>query len=155
MIHQTDQKALEKRSQEAAFRSDMPSMTQQGLAHDADINNIAKSYGLVGRPMPVPLEVFDPANYADLSEGPPDLQAALNLVKEAEYAFQRLPASLRARFDHNPGSLWEFVQNPANAEEAVALGLLVRPPEIVVPTGSQAPQTPPPAAVAPPGTGGA
>lgn len=136
-IRQTDQAELERRSLDSHYASTDPSMTLQGPAHDADINTIAKVYGLNRGVMPIPPEIFDPANYADHSEVP-DLQGALNLVLEADRQFMRLPPDLRRRFDDNPAVLWNFVNDPRNADEAVKLGLLKRR-EIVAPEGSQSP----------------
>lgn len=134
---QDDRKLLERRSLDAAQHNTEPSKTQQGPAHDCDINNIAKAFGLSGKNAFVPPEVFDPQYYADLSEAP-DLQTALNLVRDAENQFMRLPAELRRRFNDSPVTLWNFVQDPANAQMAVELGLLKAPPPIVVPGANTA-----------------
>lgn len=135
---QTDRKALEARSRECATVNVEPSKTQQGAAHDADINNIAKSFGLSRGPMPIPAEVFDPAHYIDQEGAPPDLASALNLVREAEQAFARLPADLRRRFADSPAVMWEWLQEPAHAQEAVELGLLVAREPIASPRAAQA-----------------
>jgi len=129
---QANRNELERRSRDAAQTNLEPSKTVQGPAHDADINNIAKAYGLNGRNMPIPPAIFDPANYADLSEVP-SLQDALNLVHDANDQFARLPADLRAMFNHDPAQLWEFVQDPRNGPKAVELGLLAERPSIVAP----------------------
>lgn len=152
-MQQTDQKALERRSQETATRNTEPSKTIQGAAHDADINNIAKSFGLGRGPMPIPAEIFDPANYLDLEEAPESLHDAMQRVREAESAFMRLPAELRRRFADDPGNLWEFLQNPANAQEAVDLGLLVAREPIASPRASQADPAVPGSGVPAPATG--
>lgn len=127
---QADRDALEERSRNAAQANLDPSLTLQGPAHDADINTIAKAFGLNAKNMPIPPEIFDPRHYADLSEAP-DLREILDLGLEAQRQFGRLPAELRAMFNHDPVALWDFVQNPANASKAVELGLLsVRPPVV-------------------------
>ncbi|QXP44219.1 MAG: internal scaffolding protein [Arizlama microvirus] len=124
---QDDQKAAEAASIACSTVNDEPSKTLQGPTAEADINNIAKAFGLTGRNMPIPAEVYDPRYYGDLSEVP-DLQTALNIVREAENKFMHLPADLRRKFHDSPGVLWDFVNDPRNAEEAVTLGLLHRPP---------------------------
>lgn len=134
-ISQSDLEALEERTRRAALVNDEPSKTIQGPTHDADINVIAKAFGLNARNMVIPPEVFDPANYMDMSEAP-DLQTALNLVRDAQEQFAKLPAELRAMFNHDPVALWDFVQNPANGQKAVELGLLVSREPIVAPGAS-------------------
>lgn len=141
-MQQYDLKERERRSREAAQVNDEPSKTLQAPAHEADINNIAKAYGLTGKRLPIPPEIFDPRHYADLSEAP-SLQEALNLVREAESQFMRLPPDLRRMFHDSPAVLWDFVQNPANAEKAVELGLLVPREPNAPPRGSQSEKTPP------------
>lgn len=132
---QRDQAGLEARSLACQQANTEPSKTLQGPTHECDINNIAKAYGLTGKNMIVPPEVFDPIHYQDLSEVP-DLQTMLNLVKTAEQQFMQLPAEMRRQFHDSPAVLWDFVNDPRNADQAVEMGLLKRR-ENVPPTGSQ------------------
>jgi len=53
-----------------------------------------------------------------------DFQAAQNLIADAYSMFEGIPSTVRARFDHDPGKLLDWVHNPANAEEAASLGFL-------------------------------
>lgn len=129
-----DQEQRELLSISTASVNDEPSKTLQGPALEADINYIVKTYGL--NTTQVPPEVYDPRYYGDLSDVP-DLQTALNRVREAEEHFMKLPPELRARFHDSPGVLWDFVNDPRNGEEAVRLGLLKQ----IVPEASSA-QTP-------------
>lgn len=122
--HQENTKELERRSQAAATVNTEPSKTIQGPALEADINWIAKAYGLTGKKLPIPPEIFDPRHYIDQGDAPPDLQSALNLVRDAEHQFMQLPATLRRRFDDSPAVLWDWLQSPENGKEAVTLGLL-------------------------------
>lgn len=121
-----------------------PSLTRQEFLQESDINNILKQYQTQGilpetRPDGVYADFTDPA-YADY-------QQAQNMVLEAQYLFERIPAKVRERFNNDPASLILFVQDPTNQEEAHKLGLLrddykspSTPPE---PTkGATAPQTP-------------
>jgi phage internal scaffolding protein len=62
-------------------------------------------------------------NYLDVSEVP-DLIGALNQVQSATNAFMSLPAKIRARFENNMVKYVEFLQDPANVEEAIELGLM-------------------------------
>jgi len=58
-----------------------------------------------------------------------DFQDVCIRVKAAESAFQALPAKIRARFRNRPAELVAFVQDSANYDEAVELGLIV--PKVV------------------------
>lgn len=108
-----------------AITSWLPSRTQQQFRTDADINVIAKRFGLDRQPMPV--APIDPAYYGDFT-GAPDLRTVLDNVRDAREHFMALPPKLRARFHNKPAELWEFVNDPENADEAVRLGLLARAP---------------------------
>lgn len=98
------------------------SMVQQQFAEDADINVIVRRFGLSDT---VPPQALDPRYFGDLGEIP-DLGTALRLVKDAQDKFNALPVDLRNRFQNSPALLWNFVNDPRNAEESVRLGLLAR-----------------------------
>lgn len=138
-----DMEADELAGAQAVLECTEPSLTQQQFQADSDINVLARRFGLVDSPMPV--GSFDPAYYGDFSDVP-DLRTALDLVNDAKNKFMALPAKLRERFNNQPGRLWEFVNDPENAQEAVRLGLLAQR-EIVPPEGSSR-ETPPPIGVA-------
>lgn len=106
--------------------NDEPSLTQQQFIEDCDINVLARRFGLVDTSMPV--APIDPRHYGDFTEVP-DLRTALDLVNDARNRFMELPARMRERFNNSPGRLWDFVNDPENADEAVRLGLLARRPE--------------------------
>lgn len=143
---QYDVEADEKIGQATALICEDASLTQTQFVEDCDINVLARRFGLTDSPMPV--GAFDPSHYGDFSDVP-DLRTALDLVNDAKNKFMALPAKLRERFHNQPGRLWDFVNDPQNAEEAVRLGLLVRR-DIVSPEASsgvldpsQAPSSPP------------
>lgn len=48
---------------------------------------------------------------------------AMNLISKGESMFSELPAAIRLRFENDVPSFLDFVQDPANAEEMVSLGL--------------------------------
>jgi len=121
-----------------ATKCEDESRTQQQFVEDCDINVLARRFGLTNAPMP--LGEFNPGAYGDFSDVP-DLRTALERVNDAKHKFMDLPAKLRERFNNQPWQMWEFVNDPENAEEAVRLGLLQR----------FEPETP--EAVAPPETG--
>lgn len=99
------------------------SLTQQSFTEDADINVLVKRFGLDNAKLPV--APIDPRYYGDFTDVP-DLRTALDIVRDAENRFMDLPAALRARFDNQPGKLWDFVNDPVNAEACIQLGLLAR-----------------------------
>ncbi len=68
---------------------------------------------------------------------------SMNLVSKADSVFAGLPAELRARFDNDPGTFFDYVQNPQNYEEMADLGF--SEPEAAQ-AGSPAPAAPEPPA---------
>lgn len=98
-------------------------MTQQHFATDADINTIVKRFGITDHSQ-LPA-VTDPRYYGDFSDAPSFREALHNLM-DAQERFEQLPADLRKRFNHDPIDLYEWVNDPNNAEEAEQLGLLKR-----------------------------
>lgn len=129
---------MDRRSLSTVSVNTAPSRTLQGPAADCDINNIMRAYGSQG--MPIPPEVLDVRYYGDLSDVP-DLQTALDRIREASERFASLPSALRAQFSNSPAELWEFVNDPRNADEAVNLGLLKRPAAPVAVPAPEAPKT--------------
>lgn len=61
-----------------------------------------------------------------------DYQDFRERVQDAMSDFQMLPSALRNRFDNNPAKLIDFVNDVKNYDEAVSLGLVVKP-EVVEP----------------------
>lgn len=100
--------------------------TQQQFAEEADINTIVKRFGLTGE-LPSPVSVPMTGDFT----GATDFHTAMNLVVQADSEFMRLPAELRRRFEHDAGNLLAFLEDPANREEAVKLGLVAPAPEVV------------------------
>jgi len=98
--------------------------TQQQFAEECDINTIVRRFGLDGE---LPSTVATPLS-GDFT-GVVDFQTAMNLVRKAEESFATLPARLRSRFNHDPGELIAFLDDPRNRSEAEQLGLVALPPE--------------------------
>lgn len=104
--------------------SNLPSLTRQEFAADADINTIMAQYEKTG----VISHVNNtPPQYLDLSDTP-DLQTAITIMRDAETAFMSLPAVVRATFDNNSIKFIDFAQNPANIEKMREWGLAPPPP---------------------------
>jgi len=101
-----------------------PGKTRQENAKETDINVIMKRYNATGQlpalsPVaPVFADVSAIGDYADV----------LRKVSAADDAFAALPADMRGRFANKPALLVEFLQDSANYDEGVKLGLLVPRP---------------------------
>lgn len=116
------------------------SMAHQSHAQECDINTIMKRYERTG--------VLEHRNrfegsYGDFTNSPSDYQESMNAVLEAEEMFSSLPAKIRRRFHNDPGAFLEYVANPENQDEMIALGLATRVNEDVL---DDIPSPTPPAA---------
>lgn len=67
-------------------------------------------------------------DYADLG----NYMDHMNKVVEANEMFEALPASIRKRFNNNPGDLIEFVMDSNNRKEAEMLGLIEKVEDVSV-----------------------
>ena len=89
-----------------------------------------------------PVRPVDPARFG--TGEPMTYAEAFALVQDAKRQFDSLPPLVRDKFRNNPAQLFDFVQDPANREECIKLGL-VEPPTstpLVVTGGSDTkPQT--------------
>jgi phage internal scaffolding protein len=106
-------------SQETGLECKDPSLAQQHMKDECDINVLIERFGVTGQMPKSPLE----PSYGDFS-GVSDYHTALNAIKAADTAFMGLPAQLRAKFDHDPNALLQFLQNEHNRDEAIMLGLI-------------------------------
>lgn len=113
--------------------NDEPSMTEQHHAADADLNTIVARFGIGDGA--IPPAAMDPRYFGDFTDAV-DLKTSLDRVREAEERFAALPVEIRRRFGNDPVALWDFVNNPANDEEAIKLGLLakIEPEPVPAPT---------------------
>lgn len=112
-------------------RNNEPSKTEQSHTLACNLNEIMRQYG-VTKTLPImayPPEMFGDDNL-DLT-----LTDAYETVRDADFYFQNLPATLRQKFNNSPTQLWQWVNDPANADEAVSLGLLNRDPTTASPSG--------------------
>lgn len=99
-------------------------VTQQQFRDEVDINTIVRNFGITGE-MPENLKMPVSGDFTGIS----DYHQALNLVLQAEDGFMTLPGDMRARFQNDPGQLLAFLENPANKDEAIKLGLVNKPAE--------------------------
>ncbi|QCQ85035.1 internal scaffolding protein [Blackfly microvirus SF02] len=94
------------------FATTGPSLTRQEFLADCDINTIMAQYEKTG--------VISHVNngqpqYLDVTDVP-DLAQAIEVVKSAEAAFMRLPASVRREFDNDPVQFVDYVQNAQESD---------------------------------------
>lgn len=106
-------------SNESALTCEDESLAIQSSAEEADINTIVRRFGLTGE---LPSDVAIPRS-GDFT-GIPDFHTAMNLVRQTQEEFLRVPAEVRARFGNDPQAFMAFVEDDANREEARRLGLL-------------------------------
>ena len=104
------------------------SLTFQSMKDETDINLIIKNYKATGKlpsikgdPMTVRYPQF--GDFTQITDYA-DAVHALNVAKDA---FSELPSAVRRRFNNNPAELVSFMDDPANMEEAVKLGLIEKP----------------------------
>lgn len=119
---------------------------KQSFKDECDINNIMRRFQVTGE-------------VTHLNQRPPmfgevpdiDFAGAMSIVVDARERFQQLPATIRDRFNNDPGRLLEFIQNPDNREEGIRLGILQAPQATATPPAAPPPVSPtgaPPAAPA-------
>jgi len=131
---------------------DPVSLTHQSMSPECDINTIMKKYERTG--------VLEHRNrfegaYGDFTSAPADYQESMNAVLAAEDMFASLPSKIRRRFHNDPGAFIEYVGNPDNQEEMIALGLATRIPEDIIdepgtPTPKKSQKAPEPSKTEPP-----
>lgn len=108
-----------------AIYFDEPTLTVQASKEETDINLII-ARAVKGADI---LHVNDRVGrYGDFSNVP-SYQEALDLVKRAQGMFADLPANVRERFANDAARMVSFLQDPANYDEAVKLGLVIAKPK--------------------------
>lgn len=96
-----------------------PDRTKQSFRDECDINLIMKRYEATGQ---LDHLATRPTLYGEVPAL--DFHQAMGLVVEAREQFALLPAAVRDRFSNDPARLLAFLEDPANREEGVKLGLL-------------------------------
>lgn len=107
-------------SDASALVCDDPSLAQQHMKEESDINTIVRRFGLTGE---LPSGVRMP-QYGDFT-GVTDYHSALNAVIAAQDSFAQLPADIRTRFGNDAAAFVDFCMNEENRAEAEKLGLVV------------------------------
>lgn len=103
---------------------DVP-LTQQSSKDECDINLIVER---AKRGAEISHLNDRTPQYGDFTQIPKDLRECLLIVKAADDAFMSLDAGVRRRFDNDPAKMVDFLNDPDNREEAIALGLVSAPP---------------------------
>lgn len=103
--------------------------TQQHHKDACDVNKIIAKYKNTGEFLHL---TSKQGVYADVS-GITDYQESIHKVMNAQAAFAALPSNVRLRFQNDPGELLRFIQDPKNRDEAMTLGLLEKPKQVVNP----------------------
>ena len=114
-------------SDETGLCCEDESLAIQSAKEDADINTIVRRFGLTGE-LPSDLAMPQSGDFVGIG----DFHSAMNLVREAQEQFLRVPAEVRARFNNDPARFMAFVEDDSNRDEARKLGSLrdpVVPPE--------------------------
>lgn len=101
-----------------------PGLTQQSFADEVDINKIVAKLDKTG--MIAHLNAAQPF-YGDVS-GLISFQDAQNIVARGEELFMSLTADIRERFLNDPARLIAFLNDEANRDEAVKLGIVTPKP---------------------------
>lgn len=94
-------------------------LTKQADKDRVDINYIMKRYQKTGM---IDFGTNQAGEY--LTIGSVDFQEAMNIIVRANEMFAEMPSSHRKRFGNDPRQFLEFIEDPANADEARKLGLL-------------------------------
>lgn len=103
------------------------SLTKQAFKEDCDINNIFKRWKKDA--VVTHLNRYQ-GRYEDVS-GAESYQDSLNAVMAADEAFSSLPASIRKRFENDPGKFLDFALDESNLDEMVKMGLAKPKPSVV------------------------
>lgn len=109
--------------------------TKQEFAQECDINNIMSRYLKTGI-----IDHVRDSSPQFLDASPLEFQEAMELVAQASTLFEELPSSIRNRFENDATKLLEFVHDPANVAESVAMGFL---DPAKLPPSNEAPKAPP------------
>lgn len=126
-----------------------PSRTHQSFKDECDITKIVNQFREVGtiehtnQATPKFFQNFDPTL---------DLHSMRIIVDDANEAFEDMPASIRKRFNNNPAELVAFMDDSANTQEAIDLGLVTDPDTPAEPETAPANPVPTETPIEPTGT---
>lgn len=113
-------------SDETALKDFDAGFTQQSFREECDINEIVRRFGLIGE-LPDGISMPQSGDFTGVT----DFHTAMEVVVKAQEAFMRLPADVRYRFANDPQRVLEFLADAGNRDEAVKLGIVSKPPEVL------------------------
>lgn len=133
-------------SHATGVRFEKPSLTQQNMKDDCDLNKLYERFGLNPSAMPQNPAIPLAGDFTGIGS----FHDALARIRVAEESFNRLPSKIRSRFENDPGKYVEFCLDPANGPELVRMGLAKAPAAPAAPVPAPAaPAAPVPVPVAP------
>ena len=103
--------------------TDVKSLTSQADIADADINEILRRSKISGHIDPALFRNF--GSYVDATNRE-SLLGLYIINAEAQQRFEALPAATRFRFGNDYKKLVEFLEDPANDDEAIKMGFKER-----------------------------
>lgn len=106
-------------SNESAIVFEDESLAIQSAEEESNINTIVRRFGITGE-LPNQLRMPQSGDFTNL----PDFHTAMNLVRQAQEEFLRVPADIRARFGNDPQKFMQFFEDESNRDEAIKLGLV-------------------------------
>jgi phage internal scaffolding protein len=112
-----------------------PTMTIQSEKDACDVNKIVEKCRRTGLMTNVRK---DEPRYGDFSSAV-DYHDCVFRAQQAQDSFMELSASVRSRFENDPGKLIDFLADPNNREEAVKLGLVASPSVVLEPVKDEVP----------------
>ena len=119
---------MDEASNLSGLRCEDDSLAVQSSKDECDINTIVKRFGLTGE-LPGDVAMPQSGDYSNVG----DFHSAMNVVRQAQEEFLRVPADIRARFANDPQKFTDFFADSDNQEEAIRLGLASRKPAPVPP----------------------
>lgn len=108
-----------------------PSRTKQSEKDACDINLIVPK---IARGEIINHINTSGAQYADLTSYGTSYHENLNAIINANNSFMQLPSNIRKKFDNDPASFLDFINDASNYDEAVSLGLINKKVEVSSPT---------------------
>lgn len=103
-----------------------PSLTKQSFKDECDINKIMQRFKKISSADFLNrYQGYVSGEFGDFS-AVSDYRTALDQLSQSRGVFDALPAKVRSRFNFDPAVFLDFVQNPANGDELVSLGLATK-----------------------------
>lgn len=117
-----------KASDESGLRCEDISLTQQQFKDDSDPNKIMEIFARDPNSAEGLFRAGGAPQFGDFTSSV-DYHTSLNRVRNAQAAFDSMPAKLRNRFDNDPAQLLAFINDSKNYDEAFQLGLVKERPQ--------------------------